>query len=578
MATWSVFVWWRNLLFIGLCLAGLGYLGSNLLTRNRIPRPDSFDPQRAKAEYFAPVVATIDSEFQADWQSPARKTPLEAAPRASDLTIARRLSLALTGTVPSLEEIRALESRPEGERVEWFVSRLLEDRRFADYLAERLARAYVGTEDGPFLVYRRRRFVSWLSDRLHERKADQEHAGDKVFPNVEKGYPYDQIVRDLLSDTGLWTDSPAVNFVTVTIDKSKDDKEQPDPVRLAARTSRAFLGMRIDCLQCHDDHLDKIHFGKPGEPREGLQDDFHRLAAFFSAVESSPLGIRDGKKEYNYKYLKSDEEEVVNPVTPFFADLLDEEGTRRERLAKWVTNKNNKPFARATVNRIWALMFGRPLVQPIDDIPLYGPFPPALETLADDFVAHGYDLRRLIRLIAATQVFQADSRTDFEITEAHEKAWAVFPLTRLRPEQVAGGLIQTASLSTIDDRSHLLYQLTRYNQEREFVQRYGDMGEDEFTDRGGTIPQRLLMMNGELVRDKTEQNILVAVTRIAMLAPTDEKAVETVYLTVLSRRPTPNESEHFAGELAGKRGDSRNDALGDLFWVLLNSTEFSWNH
>lgn len=569
-------MWWRNLLFIGLCLVGLGYLGSNLLTRNRIPRPDSFDPQRTTAENFAPVVSKINAEFEADWQSPKRTEPLQPTPRASDLTIARRLSLALTGTVPSLEEIRAIEARPEQDRIEWFLSRLLEDRRFADYLAERLARAYVGTEDGPFLVYRRRRFVSWLSDRLYERKTDKEQSGDKIFPKVEKGYPYDEIVRDLISDTGLWTDSPAVNFVTVTIDKAKD--EQPDPIRLAARTSRAFLGMRIDCLQCHDDHLDKIHFGTPEAPREGTQSDFHQLAAFFSAVKSSPLGIRDQSTDYKYKYLKSDKDEVVNPATPFFDDLLTEEGTRRERLANWVTNKNNKPFARATVNRMWALMFGRPLVQPIDDIPLYGPYPPALETLVDDFVAHDYDLRRLIRLIAATQPFQADSRAEFEITEAHEKAWAAFPLTRLRPEQVAGGLIQTASLSTIDDRSHLLYQLTRFNQEKEFVKRYGDMGEDEFTDRGGTIPQRLLMMNGELVRDKTEQNILLAVTRIAMLAPTDEKAVETIYLTVLSRRPTSDESAHFTKELTGKVRDARNDVLGDLFWVLLNSTEFSWNH
>lgn len=565
-------MWSRNLLFIGLCLFGLGFLGSNLLSRNRIGQPQNFDPQRGAAEHFAPVVAHIDQEFQAHWL----KKELTPAPPADSLTIARRLSLALTGTVPSLEEVRAIESRPEGERAEWFLSRLLEDRRFSDYLAERLARAYVGTEDGPFLVYRRRRFVTWLSDRLHERTVDKEQAGERVWPNVEKGYPYNELVHDLISDTGLWTDSPAVNFVTVTLDKNNGDR--PDPIRLAARTSRAFLGMRIDCLQCHDDHLDKVHFGTPEAPRPGEQADFHQLAAFFSAVESSALGIRDKSKPYKYKYLHAENEEVVSPTTPFFADLMSQEGTRRERLANWVTNKNNKPFARATVNRVWALMFGRPLVQPIDDIPLYGPFPPALETLAEDFADHGYDLRRLIRLIAATQAFQADSRADFDITQQHEREWAVFPLTRLRPEQVAGGLIQSASLSTIDDRSHLLYQLTKFGQENDFVKRYGDMGEDEFTDRGGTIPQRLLLMNGELVRDKTEQNIMLAVTRIALLAPSDEKAVETVYLTALTRRPTPAESEHFVKQLAGKRGDLRNNCLGDLYWVLLNSTEFSWNH
>ena len=84
------------------------------------------------------------------------------------------------------------------------------------------------------------------------------------------------------------------------------------------------------------------------------------------------------------------------------------------------------------VNRIWALLFGRPLVEPIDNIPLEGPYPPGLEMLADDFVAHGYDCQRLIRVIAATDVFQRDSRADFEINLLeHEEAWAAFPLTRL---------------------------------------------------------------------------------------------------------------------------------------------------
>ena len=145
---------------------------------------------------------------------------------ASDLAVMRRLALALCGTVPSLEEIRHFETRPRQGRVETWLDELLVDRRCADYLAERFARAYVGTEDGPFVLYRRRRFVTWLSDAFMENR------------------PYNVLVSELIASQGLWTDHPATNFVSVTFDP---DAGRPTPDRLAARVARAFLGGRIDC-------------------------------------------------------------------------------------------------------------------------------------------------------------------------------------------------------------------------------------------------------------------------------------------------------------------------------------------
>jgi len=148
-------------------------------------------------------------------------------------------------------------------------------------MAELFAGAFVGTEDGPFLVYRRRRFVTWLSDQFEARR------------------PYDSLVRELISGTGLWTDSPAVNFLTVTNDVNGD--EQPDEERLAARTARAFLGVRLDCVQCHDDHLGG----------DWKQTDFQQLAAFFADAHSSLLGIRDRPQDYQFTYLNHDQPEVV---------------------------------------------------------------------------------------------------------------------------------------------------------------------------------------------------------------------------------------------------------------------------
>ena len=548
--------WLRNLLFLSLCLVGLAAVTDRLLSRNRIQPPRDPEAGVVRRDDFQKTLASINQEFQASWD----KRQLSHAAPADHLTIARRLSLGLAGTIPSVEEIRALEAQPPNERTAWFVSHLLSDRRSADYLAERLARAYVGTENGPFLVYRRRRFVTWLSDRL--------------FENAR----YDHIVRDLIADTGLWTSSPAVNFVTVTLDQNQGN--QPDEIRLAARTTRAFLGMRIDCLQCHDDRLDKFTFtDKEGSQHSGTQADFHQLAAFYAEARQTPTGVRDKSGEaYRYQYLNAPEETVVQPSTPFLKELVPPSGTRRQQLARWVTHAENRMFARATVNRVWAIMVGRPLIEPVDDLPLESTYyPPALETLATDFMQHGYNLRRLVRLIALSDVYQLDSRADFEVTDAHEDHWAVFPLSRLRPEQVAGSMIQSSSLKTIDANAHILWQLAKFGQTNDFVKRYGDSGEDEFEDRGGTITQRLLLMNGELAKERTTENPLMnAATRLPMVAD-DAAAIEASYLAVLTRRPTPAEKQMFLAAL-GKDKAARPQAFEDLYWVLLNSTEFSWNH
>jgi hypothetical protein len=548
-------MWRRNLLFLAVSLAGAALVGNTLLRQGR------FTPEQAEKRAVQTVddlhasVKRLNAQFHDHWQN----LGLEPAPLASDLLVARRLSLALVGTLPSLEEIRALEALHPGSRLTWYTGHLLADRRYADYWAERLARVYVGNEQGNIVLFRRNRFVLWLADQLAENT------------------PYDKVVRHLLADEGVWTGTPAANFITATAVPGGEN--QPDPVRLAGRTARAFLALRIDCLQCHEDKLGNVELGSEVDPRSGMQADFHQLAAFFGHTQITLTGVHEGDQSYETKYLGSDRQVVVPPKVPFADDRIDGHGSRRAQLARWVTHPENKPFARATVNRVWALLFGRPLVEPIDDIPLAGPFPPGLDCLAEDFIQHGYNLNRLIRVITASEVFQRDSQADFELTAQHEQSWAAFPLSRLRPEQTAAAVIQASSLKTIDGQAHVFMRIAKFGQTNDFVRRYGDLGEDEFTEQGSTIPQRLLLMNGNLVRERTRPNPLTsASTRIATLTGDHQKQVEGAYLTVLTRRPTPRELEHFAPRLADATGNTRQQALEDLFWTLINSTEFSWNH
>jgi hypothetical protein len=508
------------------------------------------DPQQ---ESIDESVRNVDAK----WTESLAEQGLEAAGQADWMTVCRRISLALVGNGLSLEEIRQLEQLPESLRASVHLQNLLNDPRYHHYWAERWTRFLVGTDNGQFIVYRRRRFRIWLAEVLAANR------------------PYDRMVRDLITAEGLWTDKPEVNFLTATFD-SNDGKA--DPVRLAARTSRAFLGLRIDCLQCHDDFLGNVNLGDLDQPRDGKQTDFHQLAAFYTSAKTNGLqGVRSGPIEYQYKYLDAEEETAVEPGVPFLPELLPGEGDPRQRLAAWVTHPENRQAARAAVSHVWALMFGRPAGDTVDNLPLDRPSNPMLEALADDFVDHGFDLRRLIRVIAGSAAFGVDSRAEFAISEAHERAHAVFPLVRLRPEQVAGSVIQAARVKKTDRQSSLFLQLQTAAGTSDFVKQYGDVGEDEFSTDSVTITQRLLLMNGKLIGEIVNSNpVLNAAGHVGMFAADDRTAVETIYLCALNRYPTDAEEEHFTGRIGA--AVNRADAIEDLLWVLLNSSEMAWNH
>ena len=538
--------WLRNAVILGaLGVAAVWSVGDWFLPPVSALNPD-VGVADAEMKDIQRVAQTVNADFEKEWTQHG----LKPVGRADDLTIARRLSLALTGSIPSLQEIRSLETLKDVDRTQWWLTQLLGDRRSSDYLAERFARVYVGIENGNLLMYRRRRLVDWLSDAL------------------QKNRPYDQIVRELIDCEGVWTTNPAVNFITVT----NEDKKGPDEAKLAAKVSRAFLGVRIDCVQCHDGKLDS----------PWKQTDFHQLAAYFGQLNFNVNGLRDDPKQaYKVRYLGELEEVKVSAKVPWKPELLPAKGKPREQLAAWVTAKENKAFARAIVNRMWAMLLNRPLVSPVDEVPLEGPFPPGMEVLADDFMAHGCDLQRLMRVIVATRVFQQSSRSadpDHPATQAAEDRWAVFPVTRLRPEQMAGSVIQASSLTTIDAETHVVFRLKRNADVSNFVKRYGDSGEDTFDDGAGTIPQRLLLMNGNMINNNISNNpIINASTRIGLLAPNPAAAVEAAYLSIFTRRPTNEEAALFQGQIAAAKR-SKSNAMADLYWTLMNATEFSWNH
>jgi hypothetical protein len=520
------------------------------------------------------ITRQVDDYFAARWEK-AGIEPVQTLEGAEELQVLRRLSLALHGTIPSLEEIRRFEADDQPDRIARWTMAMLEDRRFADYFAERLARGFVGTEGGQFVVYRRDRFVTWLSEQLYQNR------------------PYDEIVRQMIQEEGLWTGNPATNFMTAAFNEGEFDEN-----KLAGRSARAFLGQSLDCAQCHD------HFFAPW-----TQEQFQSLAAFYGQARLSLVGLNDqtqdkkGPIEYRYEKRKTgdDGQEIVEevqiaPAVPFGENWLPEEGTRRERLAAWITHPENRRFERAIANRVWGLLFGEAFtakhedemveVRSFDDMLDPEPLTPesqgdVLDILGQDFREGGYDLRRLILAIATSKPFRLSSHHSFETLEdyqRHERAWAVFPLTRLRPEQVIGSMLQAASIKTVDQNAHLLQRTIRFFRENDFVKDYGDLGEEELQERSGTIAQSLLRMNGKLSQELTDANLFSAAGRIADTAPTDADCLETLYLVCLTRRPTKEESEALLPQLKGTKEDKRKRVVQDIVWPMFNLEEFSWNH
>ena len=495
------------------------------------------------------VVTRVDRLFAGKWI----EAGVVPANPVDELALLRRLSLVLHGTVPSLEEIRVFEADAKPKRMERWVERMLGDRRFSDYFARRLARVYVGADDGQFVVFRRDRFWAWLGEQLQNNR------------------PYDEVVRHMVADRGLWTGVPQVNFITAAVNEGNVDEN-----KLAGRTVRAFLGQRIDCAQCHNHPF-----------ADWKQEQFEGLAACFGKVNLSPVGVEDNRKEpYKIQDRITLKDREISPGVPFGSEWLPNDGTHRQRLAAWVTHPENRRFDRAIVNRVWGLMFGKPWIEPVDDLPNpsdKGRQPDdLLDVLGADFREHHCDLKRLIATIAATHAFRLSSEhPGFESPERAaivEESWAAFPMTRLRPEQIIGAMLQASSVKTIDQNSHWVRRAFRFFQEQNFVKEYGDLGDNELGEHSGTIPQALLRMNGEFAKDRSEGNPFTAPGRIAGMSPTADGCLDLCFLVCLTRYPTAAERSQLLPQFEKTGRDSRRNAVEDIFWTLYNSAEFNWGH
>ena len=391
-------------------------------------------------------------------------------------------------------------------------------------------------------------FTRWLHNAFRENK------------------PYDQFVRDLMTSSGNMFDGDPAGSYYPLMKKEQD---------MAAITSQLFLGVNIECARCHNHPLEKW-----------TQDDFNGMAAFFSQVRYKGAGPRNNERilyvDFERPFKNPDNGRVYEPKAlggPVMK--TDEWSDRREQLVDWLATPDNPFFAKAIVNRMWRNFMGRGLVEPVDDFRATNPptNEPLLDALAKDFAEHDYDLHHLIRVITASKTYQLSSVTS-EANRADTTAYSHFYPRRMIAEQLADSV---AKATGVPEDFKYLYPGTRAMQlpEPEIESYMLDVFDRPSRQlicerpRTNTLNQALHLISGDTVQKKIVNDDSVLTELIDDRKAADE-IIEELYLRTVTRYPDAEERE-FARMAIDKAGDNRR-GLEDVFWALLNSKEFLYNH
>jgi hypothetical protein len=465
-----------------------------------------------------------------------------------DATFLRRVSLDLTGQIPTPEQVRAFLSDPAPTKLKRarLIDKLIASSAYVDHWTVKWGdllqanRKYLG-EKG---VYG---FQEWIRD------------------SIAANRPYDKMVRDLLTAKGSSYDERAANYFRITRD-AKPTME---------KTTQVFLGVRMVCAQCHDHPFERW-----------TQDQYYQMSAFFSAVglragyEVGEEIVFDQRADFELKHPKDGRavkpEFLIASTSPV---TIPSDAKRREALADWLVSKDNPYFARAIVNRVWSYFFGRGIIDPVDDIRASNPPVNAalLDALTKDFIDHGFDLRHLMRTIANSRTYQAS------ITSNEWNADDGINFSRAIPRRMSAEQLMDAVAIATGSRPNVP-EVPDDLTAAQFVDPH--IGKEGFLDVFGrplresacecerrsdfSLPQALNLVNGTTISDAVADP-KGRVARLILSGKDDAAIAEELYLASLGRLPDKEES---ARAMAYLGGGARATRAQDLLWALLNSKGF----
>lgn len=504
---------------------------------------------------------------------------LKPSREATDNEWCRRVHLDLIGRIPTVAELdEFLSSKSKTKRKE-LVETLLYDDRYTEEFVRNWTTIWTNLLIG--------RTGGTGNNSMISRAGMQKYLRDTFARNK----PYDQMVTDLITAEGTTTPGAddfngAVNFL---IDKVNDE----NAAQATAATSRLFLGLQVQCTQCHNHPFN-----------DWKQQKYWEMNAFFRQVRAFPGGMRGqmaparlADQDYRGESGNVDEADLfyelrnglVKVAYPVFVDgsEIPRSGyvnvvNRRKELAKLVTA--SPYFEKAAVNRMWGHFMGYGFTTPVDDLGPHNPpsHPELLNYLGHEFRRSGFDMRRLMSWIvmsrpyALSSQFNATNRLDDPLLGESPK-FSRFYLRQMTAEQLYESLL-TATEADQAQGSYEEQEARKNRWLQQFSQAFGTDEGDETTTFNGTIPQVLMMFNGDLIRQATSVAPGTLIDRLVSDPNlNDRERIDYLFKAGLSRRPNRQELQLADAFFRARNGDRR-EALKDIWWVILNTNEFIFVH
>lgn len=474
----------------------------------------------------------------------------------SDEVFARRAFLDIVGLLPKPEELSAFAEDKDPKKREKLVDQLLGRKEFVELWVMKFAELLRIRSDNQQVSYKAALlYFNWLQDQ------------------IANNVPMDQVVQKLISSVGGTFDNPPTNFYQI----------ERETLKVAEDTAQVFMGMRIQCAQCHNHPFDRW-----------TQDDYYGFAAFFSQV-----GRKPGEDPREQIVFNSNGGEVKHPLgraaPPKFlggAVAKVEPGQdRREVLAKWLASSENPYFAKNLANIVWAHFMGKGIIDPVDDVRISNPAvnPELLETLGTKFQDYHYDFKRLVRDICTSRTYQLATEPN-DTNVADVRNFSKGPIRRIRAEVLLDTIGQATETSEkfkslplgaravqIADGDTSNFFLTTFGRAKRETVCSCEVSMDP------NLSQALHLLNGQTTNGRITQGGVVR-KLLAEEKKTPEEVIEQLYLRTVSRKPTPEEMSSLRANLP--QGDPKKPevqaeaqkVLEDVFWALLNSPEFMFNH